>query len=352
VTDDLHPASGALVGRTLANGWSVVEEVPRPPGSTGGQHSRGYIVQAPDGTRAYLKALDYSRALASSDVAGELQKATSAYVFERNLLGLCATRRLSKVVRALDHGQERVEGVPGIPTVDYLILELAAADVRAYVDGQNPDARWALRTLHDVATGLSQLHTHRVAHQDVKPSNVLIFDPHTAKLSDLGRALSRDQESPYEALSILGTQLYAPIELLYGEAPSGWTARCQSCDMYLLGSLCVSLFGDAPMTLALLTRIPDELLPWSWSDDYEQVLPVVRAAFVEVIDEFARCVPSEIQAELVGATRELCDPDPRLRGHPKTRRERGSPYRLERYVSLFDRLAKRVEIRGTPHLLR
>src|SRR5436309_2989988 len=122
---NLHAAAGALLGRTLANGWQVVELVPKLDGATGGLTSRGYIVVSPAGTRAYLKALDYSEALASDDVAGKLREATNAYVHERELLLRCEERRLSRIVRALDHGQERVEGVDGIPTVDYLILELA-----------------------------------------------------------------------------------------------------------------------------------------------------------------------------------------------------------------------------------
>src|SRR5436309_2984767 len=111
---DLHPAAGALVGRVLDNGWRVVEEVPKLDSATGGLHSRGYIAEGPDGQRAYLKALDYSTALDSADVAGELAKATSAYVFERDLLGQCERRRLNRIIKALDHGQIRIDDVGGI----------------------------------------------------------------------------------------------------------------------------------------------------------------------------------------------------------------------------------------------
>jgi serine/threonine protein kinase len=351
-TGDLHLAAGALLGLTVGDGWRVVAEVPKVDRATGGQHSRGYIVEAPNGQRAYLKALDYSAALASDDVAGELSKATNAYVFERDLLRRCEQRRLSRIVRALDAGQKRVEGVDGIPTVDYLILELATADVRKYIDDDRGDVAWALRTLHQVATGLSQLHLNRMAHQDIKPSNVLIFDSETAKIGDLGRALSRDYESPYEELQVLGTPMYAPIEALYGIKAPDWTDRCQSCDMYLLGSLCMFLFGDAGVTPAILTRLPQEFQFWNWTDTYREVLPFIRDAFDDVMEEFEACVPEPIREDIVVSTRELCDPDPRLRGHPKSRRETGSAYRLERYVSLYNKLATRVRVRDHNQALR
>lgn len=350
--EEWHAAASALLGLTVGDGWLVVAEVPTSDHASGGQHSRGYIVESPDGRRAYLKALDFSSALQSDDVAGELAKATHAYVFERDLLQRCEQQRLTRIVRALDAGQTHVANVPGFPTVNYLILELADGDVRKYIDEDRGDVGWALRVLRQVATGLKQLHANRMAHQDIKPSNVLIFDPETSKIGDLGRALSRDQESPYEEHQILGTPMYAPIEILYGYRATEWTTRCQSCDMYLLGSLCMFLFGDAGMTPALITQLPAEFQFWNWSDSYEEVLPFIRDAFCRVIDEFEQCLPECIREQMVAITQELCDPDPIRRGHPKTRRELGSPYRLDRYISLFNELETRVRVRRQNRALR
>ena len=47
--------------------------------------------------------------------------------------------------------------------------------------------------------------------------------------------------------------------------------------------------------------------------------------------------------ELAGLVTQLCNPDPQLRGHPKNIGYRGDRYSLERYVSIFDRLAKKAE---------
>jgi serine/threonine protein kinase len=353
---DSSPA-GALLGLTLDGGWKVIEEVPFVEDSSGGQHSRGYIVEAPDGTRGYLKALDYSSALRSDDVAGALARATSAYVYERELLRKCENKRLTRIVRPLDHGQVRVDSSGGIPTVDYLILELAEGDIRKYMDQEQTDVPWALRVLHHAATGLNQLHGQRLAHQDLKPSNVLVFDPVTAKLGDLGRALSRDDEAPHEGLVPVGTPFYAPIELFYGYTEPDWMIRCQSCDMYLLGSLSMFLFGGAGTTPAILSRLPESHLPWNWTDSFDEIVPALRVAFGEVMEEFSACLPEAIRDPILSSTMQLCDlqlcdPDPRFRGHPRSRRELGSSYRLDRYVTLYDLLYRKASIERITQTLR
>ena len=58
---------------------------------------------------------------------------------------------------------------------------------------------------------------------------------------------------------------------------------------------------------------------------------------------FKSNVPAEYEADLTNAVRQLCEPDPALRGHPLTRAYKGNPLSLERYVSLFNRLASRTE---------
>lgn len=96
----------------------------------------------------------------------------------------------------------------------------------------------------------------------------------------------------------------------------------------------------------LTTLIGAELAPafhWRiWPRDYRNVLPFLRDAFDEVVDLLALSVPKELRTDVVRLLRELCDPDPLLRGNPKAaagiRR-----YQMERYVSHFDRLAKEAQ---------
>ena len=75
-----------LEGLTLANGWVVGPLIPKPAGHTGGHFSCAYSVTHPDGRTAFLKAMDYTSALASADPAAALNALTSAFLFERDVL--------------------------------------------------------------------------------------------------------------------------------------------------------------------------------------------------------------------------------------------------------------------------
>ena len=80
-TDTPTPAQ-QLVGKELSNGWKVESLIDRPKTATGGYFSSSYIVRSDDGEKAFLKAMDYRKALGSSDPARELQSMTAAYNFE------------------------------------------------------------------------------------------------------------------------------------------------------------------------------------------------------------------------------------------------------------------------------
>jgi serine/threonine protein kinase len=294
-----------------------------------------------------LKALDYSRALAADDIPEALARANNEYLHERDLLRRCEEQRLSRIVRALGDGRARVDGVEGIPTVDYLIFELADDDIRGFIDepANAATASWGLRVLHQVAVGLNQLHTHRMAHQDLKPSNVLVFDPTLLKIGDLGRASYRGG-SPFDEHGVAGDLSYAPLELLYGDRPSDWNARCQACDMYLLGSLALFLYTRVSMTAAVLSKLDRDLRPKFWGAPYNEVLPFVRDAFSDVLETFAAGLPEALREPLVRHVRELCDPDPSMRGHPRAIAGTGSSYSLVRHIAAFDLLAQRAEMDG------
>ena len=80
-----------LLGMTIPGGWTVVEHLQPKQGATGGCFSEGYIVQSAKGTKAYLKALDYSSAMSAPDPARMLQWLTEGYNFERDVLNKCRT---------------------------------------------------------------------------------------------------------------------------------------------------------------------------------------------------------------------------------------------------------------------
>jgi len=333
-----------LLGKTLEGGWEVLEPATASASATGGWFSHGYIVQSADGERAYLKALDFSRALQSPDPARLLEATTQAFNFERDLCKKCCDRGLSRVVKAIADGKIVVD--PGQPAsvVQYLIFELADGDIRSQLDSTRGfEHAWALRCIHHVATGLRQLHGTGIAHQDLKPSNVLVFKARGSKVGDLGRAAARGIEAPHDGVPIPGDSAYAPPELLYGYQDPDWNRRRLGCDAYLFGSMIVFVFGLTSMTALLLANIHSDHHWRSWCGDFDEILPYLRDGFGRAVRDFSRSVPNTLSDEIVGAVRELCEPDPRLRGHPSQRRGEGAQYSLERYISQFDRLARKAE---------
>lgn len=175
-----------LEGVSLQKGWTVGPLIPRAATQTGGCFSCSYRVTRPNGAPAFLKAMDYTAALLSNDPATELNRLTSAFLFERELLQECANRGMSRIVRAIDSGKVLV----GDQTVEYLIFEEAkGGDIRTYLDGLSQfNLAWTMTCIHSISVGVQQLHNAGIAHQDLKPSNVLHFPDEGEKLADLGRA--------------------------------------------------------------------------------------------------------------------------------------------------------------------
>jgi len=220
-----------LLGMILPGGWKVIRPVEKRPGSSGGFFSCGYVVESETGQLGFLKALDYSAAMAEVDPARALQVITEMFNFERDLVRVCTNKHLDRVVRGLSDGAVRVDGQP----VQYLIFELADGDARSQADESHRYERaWSLRALHHVATGIAQLHRESIAHQDLKPSNVLSFDGgKVSKVGDLGRASHRGDYPPHEDVPIAGDVSYAPPERLYGYQDPDWSRRRLGCDAYL-----------------------------------------------------------------------------------------------------------------------
>lgn len=268
-TDIATPAQ-RLAGRELPNGWKVEELIDRPETATGGHFSTSYIVRSENGERAFLKAMDYTKALKSADPARALQTMTMAYNFERDILEKCRYRRLSRIVRVLDAGTlPALEGNPS-SVVQYLVFELAKHDVRSFVDwGRDFDTAWAIRTMHQATAALQQLHSAEIAHQDVKPSNVLVFENGRSKLADLGRAFDRHSSAPHDNAVCAGDLTYAPPELLYGYVPQDWRVRRLGCDLYLLGSLVMYLCTEVSMTHLLFKRLNREHRFDRWGGTFE-----------------------------------------------------------------------------------
>jgi eukaryotic-like serine/threonine-protein kinase len=346
----LNPAHH-LVGRELDGGWKVVERIVMQPGKTGGNFSVGYRVERADGQGAFLKALDYSVAFRHKDIAQILQRMTESYNFERRMLDECESRGMSRVVRALGAGE--IEDEQFTHVVNYLIFEPADDDVRGALDAMATfDTTWALTSCHHAAVGVQQMHGAGLAHQDIKPSNLLTFAGWVAKLGDLGRSSMRGVAAPHDSEIVRGDPAYAPPELLYGQVDPNWTVRCQACDVYLLGSLILFIFTRTQTTAEIVRRVPSAFQPGPFAEPYSAALPYVINAFDEVADDFAAQLKGDRASELVTQFRQLCHPDPDQRGDPIQRRRRQNPYDLRRVISRLDVLVREARAgylsKGTP----
>lgn len=347
-----------LAGRQLANGWRVGERIFREAGASGGHFSIGYCAHQADGSAAFLKALNIAAVLGSGSgsIIDRMKHFSNAYVSERDLLQQCCDKRMTRVIRLIDHGQVDIPEAGVLREVPYLILEMADGDIRAYQSGLSDfDLAWVLRALKHTAQGVEQLHSVQAAHQDLKPSNVLTQrNGALMKLGDVGRAELRDGNGPHADRQVPGAVGYAPPEQLYGAFARTWEER-RAGDLYQLGSMTVQLFLGHSMTAMVQQTLPPSFRFMKWQGDFSAVLPYLHNAHSDVIREFeevvlARTRREDMTADLVRAAREMTNADPAGRGHPRDRVARSSSYGVRRYVSLFNRLAAqaRLGIRADP----
>jgi eukaryotic-like serine/threonine-protein kinase len=191
-----------------------------------------------------------------------------------------------------------------------------------------------------------------MAHQDLKPSNVLVFEEDGgSKIGDFGRAWAKDFPAPHDGLPIAGDMGYAPLELLYGEVAVDVNRRRYGCDTYHLGSLTVFLFTRVHINALVEVHLAPEHLPFAWGGTYAAVLPYVQAAFAEARQEFSSHLPQFLRPDLTEVVSQLCEPDATKRGHPLNRQGHTNQFALDRYISKFDLLALKAEralIGGTP----
>lgn len=343
-----------LKGQILKDGWHVINIIERPKDSTGGFFSVGYYVESEDGKRGFLKAIDIQKSFqieefSFKDPARITQQALEVFNFERDILNLCKSKKMSRIVVPISDGYANVDSY----AVPYIIFELSDCNIREKIDwSKGINMLFNLQVLHNVTVGLGQLQSIKVAHQDLKPSNVLCFDNNINKIADLGRSACKDMNIPesYRELPVAGDLGYAPPELLFNGLSLDWEQRRFGCDSYLLGSLVMYLFTGHSAASLLKTFIGNSI---DMPDDgkYESILPYlteahsrVTIAFKQHLDNVFSEEYKEVKENICNIYNQLCNPDIERRCHPKQKSKNSNKYSVERYISIFDRLMFDVKV--------
>ena len=336
-------ASSKLEGLTLTDNWFVARYIKPSPCSTGGTFSHSYLATR-GSQEAFVKAFDFSQAFESgADTLNILTDLVASYEHERTVLEHCTRRKLRNVALAISHGQITVPGMTAMEgRVYYLLFETAIGDLRTQIDdAQALDAYHCILALQHACLGLRQLHRENIAHQDLKPSNVLHYSNNTFRVSDLGRCSRRGYQIWHDGHSIPGDRTYAPPELLYGYVHQDFVIRRFGADLYLLGNLAAFLFSGTNVTELLAAKLDPQYHWTKWNSDYHTILPYLQEAFGRVLEDLKQILPAYVRVEMCSLVCQLCNPSLANRGHP-----RGiggfDQYSLERYVSFLDIVSKRI----------
>jgi eukaryotic-like serine/threonine-protein kinase len=354
-------AAENLTGKTVSGEryggeWTIGERIQFVEGISPGHHSVGYKATDNNGRVAFLKATDLRLATdGSTDFLGRLKLKVDAHTFERSLLDHVKGANLDRVVIVLDYGSIELTHDGAIYALLFLVLEFAEkGDLRHLVQNQAIVELVDLLNIgHNIANAISQLHSTKICHNDIKPGNCLIFNEELQKLGDLGRATTPNMAALHDVLICAGDPQYAAPEQLYGAGANAFEFSIfdgrRVGDIYSLGSMLHFLLCKRMITPELFTRLSIEHRPVAfgggWSGTYVDALPFVRAAWASLMDELKEQIPigplEEIVSELISIVETASDPDPRRRGVHIQGKQTLS---VERYISRLDHLRKHAAI--------
>lgn len=340
-----NPSAKELVGFVIEDRWEFTKLQHEAPPTSGGNFGVGYFAyDRIDEVERFIKVVDFRSRLADlSQLTALLQLAN----FEVDMHKYCA--RMTKVVRMLAHGQLFFRMPDG---VEYsflcLVLEKGEGDIKSHLDflpAKSP--YWKLWVLRDVALAATQIERGNLAHNDIKPSNVIRFDSkgtaHNIKLGDIGRAVTKSGSGPFDGLDWAGDPRHKPIETLYGWKEGEFQNRHTAADAYMLGNLMSFLFVGASMTERIVNSLPEKYRPGTYKGGYKQVLDVVRHTWNTIVkDQVAPAFPDDLRAELTNILVCLTNPDPQVRGNPAARLQ--GLLGMDRFHSKLELLAQRALI--------
>ncbi|MDM4772867.1 lipopolysaccharide kinase InaA family protein [Solimonas sp. SE-A11] len=317
-----------LLGLTLPNTqWKITQQI--PPGITGSTFGVSYLAER-DGTNgketAFVKAIDFVAAFNEPDPLSAFGDLVNLARYESEIADFCTKNGMTKVVRSFGKDQIIPPQFNGdqMRQVFCIIFERGEGDLRKKLTTVSaPSVSWKLAVLRDVAQAVSQMHKHDVAHQDIKPSNVItlpdVDGSPNSKLGDVGRAV-RKSGGPYNSLPWPGAKAYAPVERYYGYRPSDWKDEREASDAFMVGGLALFLFTGVPLLAALIDRLPDNLKPGQWANGYDSTIKAaLTKSQTEVVETLLRPTLPAFADEICNIVYQLSSPSPEKRGDRRAR---------------------------------
>jgi serine/threonine protein kinase len=277
-----------------------------------------------------------------------LTKLSNIANFEKDVLSYCAERGMSKVLRFIGHEYVSADGSTNpLMRVSCLIMEAGTEDLRRLINANGAAAcAWNIQVLRDISQAIAQLHKGGIAHQDIKPSNVIEVASigsggKMMKVGDLGRVVRREHAGPFDGLQWPGDRRYSPPERWYGYVPPDWSDARDASDAYMLGSLMVYLFTGTTMQSLVFNYIPPAFVPGAWTGSFDQdLMPVLVDAHSRVLNEhlLPQLEPA-LTDGIFAIARSLTNPDPLKRGDTNARKQTGRPVGMDRIHQKLTALA-------------
>ena len=179
---------------------------------------------------------------------------------------------------------------PSKQSLPVMIMELMDTSLTAYATQGNTSLKRKSSILHDVAEGLSYLHTNQVIHRDLSPNNVLIkysgVDqvPPVAKIADLGVAKMVQADSKRTKTQL--TKLPGTVDFMPPEAFEDNPHYDTSLDVFSYGGVMLYTVNRKwPTPSAQVKRDPltNELKALSEVERRQQYLDEVTGQEGEVL---------------------------------------------------------------------
>jgi serine/threonine protein kinase len=193
-----------------------------------------------------------------------------------------------------------------------------------------------------------ELHTAQIAHQDLKPSNVLAVETNNlnarplGKVADLGRAIVAGLPHRFDGLDFPGDKGYAPPEYLYDVVPQSYDERRRGADLYQIGSLITFVLSGGTMSALLYSELPPTLRWDVWRGDFADIEPSLQDATARSIERVVAGLPDWARPAVRNLLSNLCDPNPGRRNGMNRQMLNVSNFSLARVVSALDRLQKQA----------